>query len=370
MDKIYLDYNASTPIDAEVAKAMAPFLEGAWGNPSSLHWASLQAKEAYQTAKIQIADRIGALPSQIVMTSGGSESNNLALKGVFFSQATKGKHIITSSIEHPAVLEPLSFLTRFGAEITYLPVDAFGRVNPDDLKKAIRSNTILVSIMHANNEIGTIQDIAALAGIAHDRGVLFHTDAAQSVGKIPVDVRTLGVDLLTIAGHKIYAPKGVGSLYVGEGAALEPLIHGGGQENGRRAGTESALMAVALGKACEIIRVPDPLLKKMKEYFISHLQEQFGPKIFLNGDVDHSLPNTVNVSFLGRNGAEILASLPLLAASTGSACHSGSAKLSGIFREIGASEERARGAIRFSLGRHTTYEELDQALSMLATNIS
>ncbi|NCB27486.1 MAG: cysteine desulfurase [Bacteroidia bacterium] len=370
MDKIYLDYNASTPIDAEVARAMAPFLEGAWGNPSSLHWASLQAKEAYQTAKIQIADRIGALPSEIVMTSGGSEANNLALKGVFFSQSAKGKHIITSSIEHPAILEPLSFLTRFGAEITYLPVDSLGRVDPADLKKAIRTDTILVSIMHANNEIGTIQDIAALSSIAHERKVLFHTDAAQSVGKIPVDVETLGVDLLTIAGHKIYAPKGVGALYVSGGVNLEPLIHGGGQEDGRRAGTESALMAVALGKACEIIQVPDPVMKEMKEYFISCLQERFGNKIFLNGNIEHSLPNTVNVSFLGYHGAEILGSLPLLAASTGSACHSGSAKLSGIFREIGANEERARGAIRFSLGRYTTYEELDNAVSMLAQVIN
>ncbi len=329
-----------------------------------------QAKDAYQTAKTQIADSIGAIPSQIVMTSGGSEANNLALKGVFFFQSKKGNHIITSSIEHPSILEPLSFLARFGAEITYLPVDSLGRVDPADLKEAIRTDTILISIMHANNEIGTIQDIAALASIAHEREVLFHTDAAQSVGKIPVNVDTLGVDLLTIAGHKIYAPKGVGALYVGGKVNMEPLIHGGGQEEGRRAGTESALMAVALGKACEIIQVPNPVMKEMKEYFISCLQEQFGNKIFLNGDIEDSLPNTVNVSFLGYDGTEILDSLPLIAASTGSACHSGSTKLSGLFSEIGASEERARGAIRFSLGRLTTQEELDNAVSLLATIIS
>jgi cysteine desulfurase len=345
---------------------MRPFLNDAWGNPSSLHWAAQGVKAAYQNAKRQIADCIGAQPTQIVITSGGSEADNLALKGVFFAKAAKGNHIITSAIEHPAILEPLSFLTRFGAEITYLPVDSFGRVNPDDLRKAIRSTTILVSIMHANNEIGTIQDIATLASVAHEHGILFHTDAAQSLGKIPVDVQDLHVDLLTIAGHKIYAPKGVGALYVAEGVRLEPLIHGGPQEEGRRAGTESVMMAVALGKACEMARIADPNLKEMKTYFLSHLQQQFSHRVVYNGDPDHSLPNTINVSFLGHSGAEILASLPLLAASTGSACHSGNANLSGIFRAIGASQERALGAIRFSLGRYTTYAELDQTLSMLA----
>ena len=369
MKEIYLDYNASTPIDAEVAKAMLPFLEDAWGNPSSLHWASQRAKEAYLAAKKQIADRIGAHASQIVLTSGGSEADNLAIKGIFFSKSAKGKHIVTSSIEHPAVLEPLSFLTRFGAEITYLPVDSLGRVTPADLIKAIRSDTILVSIMHANNEIGTIQDIATLGSIAHERGVLFHTDAAQSVGKIPIDVGAMHVDMLTIAGHKTYAPKGVGALYVGDGVDIEPLVHGGPQEAGRRAGTESALLAVALGKACAIAQVPDPKTEGLREYFVTRLKQNFGEGVFFNGDPGNSLPNTVNVSFLGYNGADILGSLPMIAASTGSACHSGNANLSSIFRAIGASEERARGAIRFSLGRFTTKGELERVVALLETVI-
>src|SRR5262249_40100875 len=252
--RIYLDHNASTPIDPAVAAAMRPFLEDHFGNPSSGHWAATPAKAALDTARAQVAALLGGDSDEVVFTSGGSEANNLALKGVFFALRDKGDHIITTRIEHPAIVEPCRFLERLGARVTYLPVDGTGRLDPDDLRKAITARTILVSIMHANNEVGTIQPIEDCAPIAHAHAVLFPTDAAQSVGKIATNVNELGVDLLSIAGHKVYAPKGVGALFVRRGVSIEPLIHGAGHESGRRAGTESALLAVALGKACELVR--------------------------------------------------------------------------------------------------------------------
>ena len=254
MRRIYLDYNASTPIDPAVAAAMKPFLEDHYGNPSSGHWAATTAKTALETARGQVAALLGCQNDEIVFTSGGSEANNLALKGVFFALREKGNHIITTRIEHPAIIEPCRFLERLGARVTYLPVDSTGRVDPDDLRRAITPRTILVSIMQANNEVGTIQPIEDCVRMAHDHSILFHTDAAQSVGKIPTGVNELGVDLLSIAGHKVYAPKGVGALFVRRGVSLEPLVHGAGHESGRRAGTESALLAVGLGKACELAR--------------------------------------------------------------------------------------------------------------------
>jgi len=249
---IYLDYNATTPIDAEVAQAMLPFLYGHFGNPSSTHSLGLAAKAAVEGARAQVASLIKCTPSEIVFTSGGSESNNMVLKGVAHTYKNKGNHIITSQVEHPAILEPCSYLEGLGYEISYVPVDKFGMVDPSAVEGLITERTILVTIMHSNNEVGTVQPIEAIGRICKQHGVLLHTDASQSVGKVPLDVQGLGVDFLTIAGHKLYAPKGVGALYIKEGLHIEPLIHGAGHESGRRAGTENILLEVGLGKACEI----------------------------------------------------------------------------------------------------------------------
>src|SRR5215467_3561340 len=295
---------------------MLPFVEQHFGNPSSGHWASIGARVALDTARSQVATLLGCHSDEVVFTSGGSEANNLALKGVFFKLREKGNHIITTSIEHPAVVEPCRFLERLGAKITLLPVDATGRIDPDDLRVAITPRTILVSVMHANNEVGTIQPIEACARIAKEHGTLFHTDAAQSAGKIPTDINKLGVDLLSIAGHKLYAPKGVGALFVRRGVSLEPLIHGAGHEAGRRASTESALLAVGLGKACELARDLAAMerVRALRDHFWTESQKRFGNRIVLNGHPTHRLPNTLNVSFVDRIGAEILARLDGVAA--------------------------------------------------------
>jgi len=370
MRHIYLDYNASTPIDPAVAAAMQPFLEDHYGNPSSGHWAATTAKAALETARGQVAALLGCQNDEIVFTSGGSEANNLALKGMFFALRDKGNHIVTTRIEHPAIIEPCRFLERLGAQVTYLPVDGTGRVDPDDLQTAITPRTILVSIMQANNEVGTIQPIEDCTRIAREHGVLFHTDAAQSVGKIATDVNELGVDLLSIAGHKVYAPKGVGALFVRRGVLLEPLIHGAGHEGGRRAGTESALLAVGLGKACELARDLKSMdrVRTLRDHFWKQLQNQFGNRVALNGHSTHRLPNTLNVSFVGRIGAEILGRLDGVAASTGSACHSGRIELSPVLKAMSIAPEVGMGAVRFSLGRTTTRDEIDTVVERL-TNI-
>jgi cysteine desulfurase len=297
MRRIYLDYNANTPIDPAVVAAMRPFLDEHFGNPSSGHWASTEAKAALEPARDQVAALLGCYNDEIVFTSGGSEANNLALKGAFFKLRDKGDHIITTQIEHPAIVEPCRFLKCLGAQITFLPVDGTGWVDPDDLRWAITPRTILVSIMHANNEVGTIEPIKECARIAHEHGVLFHTDAAQSIGKIPTDVNQLGVDLLSIAGHKVYAPKGEGALFVRRGISLEPLIHGAGHESDRRAGTESALLTVGLSKACELARDLSPMdrVRALRDHFWTELQKRFGNRIALNGHPTHRLPNTLNV---------------------------------------------------------------------------
>jgi cysteine desulfurase len=368
MRRVYLDYNASTPIDPAVAAAMRPFLADHYGNPSSGHWAAAAAKVALETARAQVAALLRCRSGEIVFTSGGSEANNLALKGVFFAQRDRGDHIVTTRIEHPAIIEPCGFLERLGARVTYLPVDGTGRIDPDDLRRAITPRTILVSIMHANNEVGTIQPIEDCARIAHARGVLFHTDAAQSVGKVATEVNQLGVDLLSIAGHKIYAPKGVGALFVRDGVSIEPLLHGAGHEHGRRASTESALLAAGLGKACELARDLSPMdrVRALRDRFWEALQKQFGNCVQLNGHPTDRLPNTLNVSFVGRVGAEILDRLDGIAASTGSACHSGRIELSPVLAAMGVTPEVGMGAIRFSLGRGTTREEIDFVVERLS----
>ncbi len=368
MRRIYLDFNASTPIDPAVANAMRPFLDDHYGNPSSGHWASTGAKAGIETARGQTAALFGCESDEIVFTSGGSEANNFALKGAYFTLRAKGDHIVTTAIEHPAIIEPCRLLERLGVNVTYLPVDGAGLLVPDDVRKAITSRTVLVSVMHANNEVGTIQPIEDIARIAHEHGVLFHTDAAQSVGKVATDVNALGVDLLSVAGHKLYAPKGVGALFVRRGVSLEPLIHGAGHEGGRRAGTESALLAVGLGKACELARDLSPMDRvcELRDHFWRELRERFGDRVALNGHPVHRLPNTLNVSFVGRIGAEVLARLDGVAASTGSACHSGRVTLSPVLEAMGVAPHVGMGAIRFSLGRGTTRDEINTVVEGLS----
>jgi len=367
--RIYLDFNATTPLAPEVTAAMLPFLNDAFGNPSSLHWAGLPARDAIERARSQVASLLCCDATEIVFTSGGTEANNHAVLGLFFSQRASGKpfHVITSQIEHPAVLEPCRFIESLGAEVTRVSVDRFGRVDPADVAAALRPQTALVSIMHANNEVGTIQPIADIAQIAHEHGALCHTDAAQSVGKIATDVEALGVDLLTVAGHKLYGPKGVGALFVREGVELKPFLHGAGQEARRRAGTENVLAIVGLGTACGLAQgwVDDAYIQTLRDEFWNQLQHTFGGRVILNGHPEQRLPNTLNVSFRGEKGYEILARLPDLAASTGSACHAGSLQISPVLAAMGVPHEIGLGAVRFSLGRSTTLAEIETTVNML-----
>ena len=366
-EKIYLDYNASTPVDPQVAAVMRQAIQNAFGNPSSTHWAGVPAHAMVDSARQQVAGLLGCLAQEIVFTSGGSESNNLAIKGKYFAQQNANAHIITTQVEHPAIVEPCRFLELRGARITWLPVDATGRIDPGDLRRAITPDTILISIMHANNEVGTIQPIEECAHIAHEQGISLHTDAAQSIGKLPVRVDDLGVDLLTIAGHKLYAPKGIGALYVRSGVVLEPLIHGASHESGRRAGTESALLTAALGKASELASDLTAVteIKALRDRLWAALQENLGDRVVLNGHPEKSLPNTLNVSFVGHVGVEILKEIPEVAASTGSACHTGQVELSPVLAAMGVSSEIGAGAIRFSLGRTTTAQDIDTVAKRL-----
>jgi cysteine desulfurase len=364
---IYLDYNASTPVDPKVAAAMLPFLNEAFGNPSSGHWASVPAKNALENARRQVASLLCCDPDEVVFTSGGSEANNLAIKGTFFALRDKGEHIVTTQIEHPAVLGPCRFLERLGANVTYLPVDGHGGVDPEDVRRAITARTILITVIHANNEVGTIQPLAKIGAIAREHGIRFHTDAAQSIGKIPVHVAELGVDLLSVVGHKFYAPKGVGALYVRRNVALEPLIHGGGHERGLRSGTESALLTVGLGEACLLAMDLEPMerIRALRDRLWDGLRAIFEDAVVLNGHPDLRLPNTLNVSFVGKVGADVLAHLDGVAASTGSACHSGRVKLSPVLSAMRVPEHIGMGAVRFSLGRATTETEIDSVLNRL-----
>jgi cysteine desulfurase len=368
LSRLYLDYNASTPIDPRVAASMRPLLDGGFGNPSSLHWAGVPARAAVDKARAQVAAFLGCAPDEVVFTSGGSEANNLALKGVFFARRDRGDHLITTAVEHPAILEPCRFLERLGARVTYLPVDRTGRIDPDDLRKAITPRTLLVSIMHANNEVGTIQPIEEASRITRERDVLLHTDAAQSAGKIPTAVARLGVDLLSLAGHKMYAPKGVGAFYVRRGVELEPLVHGAGHEGGRRAGTESALLVAGLGRAAELAHDLTPMaeVRRLRDLLWALLRDRFGQQVALNGHPEHRLPNTLNVGFVGRVGADLLAGVEGVAASTGSACHAGSVELSPVLRAMGVPPEVGMGAIRLSLGRWTTEAEVREVAARFA----
>ncbi len=370
--RIYLDFNASTPLAPEAAHAMEQVLHEPFGNPSSEHWAGRPARDAVEKARVEVSGVLGCNPEEVVFTSGGSESNNHALKGVYFAQGKSDAHIITTQVEHPAIFGPCRFLERLGAAITRLRVDGFGRVDPDDVRRAITPHTVLVSIMHANNEVGTIQPISEISRITRERGILLHTDAAQSLGKISARVEELGVGLLSIAGHKCYGPKGVGALYIRKGVRLEPLIHGAGHESGLRAGTENLLLVVGLGAACFAAEswVGMEPVRQLRDHFWNQLQERFGNGVVLNGHPDARLPNTLNVSFVNKVGSEILARMEGVAASTGSACHSGSVELSPVLRAMNVPPEIGMGAIRFSLGRTTTREEIEAVVSLLYRAVS
>jgi cysteine desulfurase len=369
MRQIYLDFNATTPIDPRVAESMRAAMTDGYGNPSSPHWAGALAKRMVEASRKRVASLLSCSPEEVVFTSGGSEANNFALKGAFFARGDRPAHIITTQIEHPSILVPCEFLERQGARVTYLPVDDTGLVNPDDVRRVITRNTILISVMHANNETGTIQPIEECAGIAREHGVPFHTDAAQSVGKIPTRIDQLGVDLLSIAGHKLHAPKGIGALYVRAGTRLESLVHGAGHEGGRRAGTESVILTAALGTACALagdLRSMETV-RGLRDEFWASLRAHLGDRVVLNGHPERRLPNTLNVSFVERIGSDILAALEGIAASTGSACHSGRVQLSSVLRAMGIPERVGMGAVRFSLGRTTAADEIAEVVERIAT---
>lgn len=365
---IYLDYNATTPVAPEAFEAMAPFLREHFGNPSSSHPYGRRAAEAVAQARTEVADLLGADADEIVFTGCATESNNLALRGVARALRHKGRHIITSAIEHPSVSAPLERLRSDGWEVTVLPVDCYGQVSLQQLEAALRSDTVLVSIMHANNEVGTLQPITELAAVARARGILFHTDAAQSVGKLPVGVDALGVDLLTIAGHKLYAPKGIGALYVRPGTPLLPLLVGAGQEHSLRPGTENVPHIVALGAAAGLARKrllqTSTHLYQLRDTLHMQLARDI-PGLHLNGHREQRLPNTLNVSFPGVSGRDLLAATPEIAASVGSACHEEGDLVSGVLAAMGVNAAQALGAVRLSLGAATTEEEINHAAQIL-----
>lgn len=368
MKPIYLDYNATTPIDPQVAGAMKPYLEEMFGNPSSSHWYGIQTRKAVEQARAEVAEFLNCRPEEIIFTSGGSESNNYAIKGTALANLDRGNHIITSAIEHPAVTEVCKFLESRGFLVTYLPVDETGLVEPGAVEEAITPQTILITIMHANNEVGTIQPIAEISRIAKTHGILMHSDAAQTPGKIPVQVDDLGVDLLSIAGHKIYAPKGIGALYIRSGVKLEKLIHGADHERNLRAGTENVLEIVGLGAACRIAGrdLPKTMAhqKKMRERLWEGISTQL-EDIRLNGHPERRLPNTLSVSFASIEADTLLSEMDGIAASAGAACHSDSVDISPTLQAMGVPVDFAMGTIRFSTGKMTTADEIDKAIEII-----
>ncbi|GAC1622844.1 MAG: cysteine desulfurase family protein [Ktedonobacteraceae bacterium] len=371
---IYLDYNATTPVDPAVVDAIVPYLSTHFGNPSSTHTYASPTRQAISTAREQVAQLLHCQPAEIIFTGCGSESDTLAIRGTALMSRQRGNHIITQVTEHPAVLNICHALERLhDFRVTYLPVDTQGRVSLVDVEAAIHDQTVLITIMHANNETGTLQPIAEIAEIARRHGVLLHTDASQSVGKIPTSVDDLGVDLLTVAGHKLYAPKGIGALYVRNGLQLEPAIYGGGQEHGRRAGTENVAYVVGLGAACKLAyeQLPSsqPRLRHLRNLLQYKLEQRLSSTIHLNGHLTERLPNTLNVSIDGVVGEEVLAATPEIASSTGSACHEGSTEPSSVLTAMGLTRERALGALRLTLGRWSTEAEVEQASFLLAQSV-
>ena len=369
MKPIYLDYNATTPIDPEVAAAMLPCIREHFGNPSSAHAYGVEARRIVERARGQVASLLRCRPGEVLFTSGGTESNNHAVKGAARALRRRGNHIVTSAVEHPAVMEVCRALSAEGFEVSVIPVDATGLVDLAALERAIGDRTVLVSVMHANNEVGTIQPVAEIARLARRRGVLVHTDAAQTVGKIPVDAADLGVDLLTVAGHKLYAPKGVGALYIREGVRLETFMHGAGHEAGRRAGTENVIGIAGLGAACEAARRDLDGNRERMRKTRDRLQDgllRAVEGVRVNGHPEQRLPNTLSVSFRGLDAGALLAAMEGLAASAGAACHGASVEVSRTLRAMAVPLEWARGTIRLSTGKYTTEGEVDRAVEIIA----
>jgi len=366
---VYLDYNATTPVDPMVADAIEPYLRQHFGNPSSTHVYGRNAHQAVERAREQVAILIGARADEIVFTGCATEANNLAIRGAARALRDKGRHVITSAVEHPAVEQPCRRLGEDGWEVSVMPVDKYGQVNPAQLADALRDDTVLVSIMHANNEVGTIQPVEAIAAITRPRGILLHTDSAQSVGKIPVSVDDLGVDLLTLAGHKFYATKGVGALYVRRGTPLQPVLVGAGHEAGLRPGTENVPAIVGLGEAARLAYERNSghtqQLCLLRDQLHARLTDAI-PGILLNGHPEQRLPNTLNLSFPGRDGRDLLSHAAAeVAASVGSACHEDDETVSGVLGAMGIKTDRARGAVRLSLGMPSTGPEIERAAKAL-----
>ncbi|MBN2062624.1 MAG: cysteine desulfurase [Deltaproteobacteria bacterium] len=369
---IYLDHNATTPVAPESINAMMPYLKEEFGNPSSNYPLGIRAREGVEKARKDVADLIGCDAVEVIFTSGGSESNNMVLKGSIDFNAPTENHIITSAVEHPAVLNPLFFLMELGVKVSILPVDRFGRVDPDDVKKALSPATKLISVMLANNETGTIQPVKEIAEIARKNNVPVHTDAAQAVGKIPVDVNELGVDFLSLAGHKLYAPKGIGALYLRNGSDIRPLIHGADQEHGKRAGTENVVLSVGLGTACKVarerlnedIRTVTAMRERLQVLLVEGIKD-----LVINGHIKDRLPNTLSVSVPNMDGAKILADIPGLYASTGAACHDRKVKLSRVLAAMAVPPEIGMGTIRLSLGRNNTMDQIEEAARMICASI-
>jgi cysteine desulfurase len=368
--RIYLDYAATTPVHPEVLKTMLPYFTDDFGNPSSIHTYGQDARSAIEAARVSVAALIGAEADEICFTSGGTEADTFALTGITLANGKKGNHIITTAVEHHAVLETCRHLEKNGYSVTYLPVDKYGMVDPDTVKKAITPKTVLVSVMHANNEVGTVQPIAEIGKIAREASVYFHTDAVQTAGHIPVNVNELGVDLLSMSAHKLYGPKGIGALYIRKGVKISPFLRGGGQEKGRRAGTENVPGIVGFGKAAEIARNEmageAAGLILLRDNFIKELQKRMD-KIIVNGHPVARLPNNVNVSVSFVEGEAMLLNLDMngICASTGSACSSGNLEPSHVLLAAGCSHEQAHGSLRFTLGKWTTEQELDKVLEAL-----
>lgn len=369
---VYLDYNATTPVDPAVVTAMLPFLSERFGNPSSAHSHGYDAQVAATDARAQVANLLSVNPADVIFTSGGSEGDNLAIKGAVFANQGRAPHVVTTSIEHSAVLNTLTYLKlRFNTSFSTVPVDGQGMVDPDQVRQAIRPETVLITVMHANNEVGTIQPIPELAAIAADHSVMLHVDAAQSAGKVALDGISAAASIVTLAGHKLYAPKGIGAAYMRRNVSLDPLIHGSSQEYGLRAGTEPVASMVALGAACCIamahLEEEAARLAGLRDLLFARLSDAV-PGLALNGHSTQRLPNTLNVSFPGVAGAQLLASCPDVSASTGSACHAASPEPSSVLLAMGLGLERALGAVRFSLGRWTTAEDVERASSSLAAS--
>jgi len=372
---IYLDHNATTPVRPEVLEAMLPYFGGRYGNPSSMHWAGRDAKEGLERAREQVAGVLGSKPEEVYFTGGGTEADNLAIKGVAYANRDKGNHLITSRVEHHAILNTCEYLEKQGFRTTYLPVDSEGRVDPGEVEKAVTKETLLISVMQANNEVGTVQPIAEIGKIARKHGVYFHTDAVQAFTKLPTRVNDLGVDLLSLSGHKIYGPKGVGCLYIRKGTKIDSLIHGGHHERNRRAGTENVPAIAGLGKAAELgagemaeeVKKLTALRDRLQEGILAKI-----PEVRINARNAERLPGTLSACFKYVEGESILLSLDMkgIAASSGSACSTGAIEPSHVLQAMGVPPEEARGAVRFSLGRGNTAEEVDRVVVELGTILS